>query len=35
LDQSAKTKVLGHLKSYGSHLCGFANQIMEFGPICK
>jgi hypothetical protein len=35
LDQSVKTKILGHLKSYVSHICGFASEIVRFGLICK
>jgi hypothetical protein len=35
LDPSTKTKVLDYLKSYGSHIWGFANQIVNFGLNCK
>jgi hypothetical protein len=35
LDPNAKTKVLKYLKSYGSHIWGFANQTMRIGLICK
>jgi hypothetical protein len=35
LDLSAKTMKLGYLNSYGSHVCGFANETLSFGLICK
>jgi hypothetical protein len=34
-DQSAKIMEIGCLKSYGSHIWGFANETIGFVLICK
>jgi hypothetical protein len=35
LDQSVKTTMFTHIKSFGSQICGLESQTLSFGLICK